>query len=709
MKLISLSKIADEMVLARNVYAREGNVLLAKGAPLKRNYADRLKEWGVNSVYVNDNHGDLLEIDEELCQQVKVDLLQLVQAFFDDLGKGEWPPQTKQMIDDGITQLLIDENILQSLVQIKTASENIFHHSVLTTVLAMIIGSFAEYGIEQLKELAIGALLIDVGKTELSNELLVAAGPLTSDQCSKLQEHSKLGFDRLKQFKGNYESSALAVLQHHEKYDGTGFPQGLKGNQIHEYARILAIADLIDLQQIKDAAFNPGQEISNGSGTFFDPELTRLFSQKVVPLFFNEKLNPEATANFSAKALPKSQPAPTITTNWKSAPVLRELTKETSTTVEAKEQIANQNGSFLGKVFGRFSHKAEYLEEAAVREVFLPEPEKNQGQQVGKRNNPVPSEHPVTNIGRSAGAKNIVKTNRFSVTPERIEQARTEALAIINKSLAKLSTDLISKQILEITQKIIREIISSNDVVSNLATIKALDDNIFGHCVAVSLLSVMTGASFGYSDVLLKDLGTGAILVDLGKVELAKSYNFDFRAVGTTEYEVLMPQHTQLGFEKLWAITRNTNTPYIALQHHEKYDGSGFPTGLMGEQINELARIVALADTYDTLINDGINGKKLMPHEVIEYIRDYSGIHFDPKLSQIFLQSVTPFLIGSNVLLNTGEKATVVMINKSLLARPVIRVMTDKNGEKLPKPVVRDLLTDLTLFIVSALKDDELN
>jgi HD-GYP domain-containing protein (c-di-GMP phosphodiesterase class II) len=218
----------------------------------------------------------------------------------------------------------------------------------------------------------------------------------------------------------------------------------------------------------------------------------------------------------------------------------------------------------------------------------------------------------------------------------------------------------------------------------------------------------MTGASLGYTPEQLKELGAGSLLVDLGKVEISRKYNVDSRWVGTAEYKALMPEHTQLGFEQLWKLKRNTNTPYIALQHHERFDGSGFPTGLKGQQIIELARIVALADAYDTLINEGINGQKMMPHEVIEYIRDYSGSHFDPELSQVFLRNVTPFLIGSNVLLNTGEKAKVIKLNKDLLARPVIRVMMDKDGMKLSKPIMKDLVTDLTLFIVSALKDDEL-
>ena len=302
---------------------------------------------------------------------------------------------------------------------------------------------------------------------------------------------------------------------------------------------------------------------------------------------------------------------------------------------------------------------------------------------------------------------NPTDSNKLTVNPEPYQYTKDEALQIVEQSFTQTSTVLVSKAALEATRSTINDLLADPDVVSNLVAIQALDDNTFSHCVAVGFLSVMTGASLGYTVEQLKELGTGSLLVDLGKVEIARKYNVDSRSLGSVEHAALMPEHTQLGFEQLWKLRRNTNTPYIALQHHERYDGTGFPTGLKGQQINKLARIVALADVYDTLINEGNNGQKMLPHEVIEYIRDHSGTYFDPELSRVFLQNVTPFLIGSNVLLNNGEKAKVIQINKGLMARPVIRVLKNKDGNMLPKPIVKDLVQDLTLFIVSVLPDDD--
>jgi HD-GYP domain-containing protein (c-di-GMP phosphodiesterase class II) len=699
MKLISLNKIADNMVLAKNVYAREGNVLLAKDALLKQSYLNRLLDWGVNSVYVQDKQGDLLEIDEDLCQQAKDVVLQSLREFFADLNNEQLPESVKLTLEAIMKQLLANKDILWNLVEIRAVSDSVFKHCVNVSILSMIIGSYLGYNVNHLTELAAGAILIDLGKTVVSHNLLNDPSLLSSQENKELQEHTRLGFAKLKQFKGNYENAAQLVLQHHEKYDGTGFPQGLKGAQIHEYARIAAIADIFHLYQTTSHEFDPSKLINDGSGTFFDPELTRLFSQKIVPLIRSGIEDDDALRVDQSLSVKEYEVDSELSTGANIDTKLKRPSKA-EYKHSAFPRDNEKHSSLLGQISNVFGHFTTRMQTPVKTETPEPVSSKIKDEQEYSS---------ITKSQNSASAhpRTLPSTDRFVVNPERCQRTKADALKIVDRFITKLSTELIPGTVIESTRLTIEELINDNDVLSNLVTIQALNDDTFNHCIIVGLLSVMTGVSLGYAPEQLKELGAGSLLVDLGKVEIARKYNVDSRSFGTAEYIALMPQHTQLGFELLWKLRRNTNTPYIALHHHERFDGSGYPVGLMGQQINEFARIVALADAYDTLINKGVNGQKLLPHEVIEYIRDYSGSHFDPEISRVFLQNTTPFLIGSNVLLNTGEKATVIKINKELLARPVIRVILDKNGNKLAPPIAKDLATDLTLFIVAALKDDE--
>jgi HD-GYP domain-containing protein (c-di-GMP phosphodiesterase class II) len=629
----------------------------------------------------------------DLFQQAKDAVIQLTDEFFADLSNEQLPESVSQTLEIIIKQLLADKEILCNLVEIRAESDAVFKHCINVSILSMIIGSYAGYSVNRLTELATGSILIDIGKMGISHKLLDDPSLLSVQENIELQQHTQLGFEKLKQLGGNFENAAQIVLQHHENYDGTGFPQGLKGNQIHEYARIVAIADTFNLHQTKGHGFDPSGLINDGSGTLFDPELTKLFSQKVAPLItsgvdgIDDSITSNKTFNVQeheAENLLKSQ-NPNETRSKVKRPSKAEYKHDSISTHSDKK-----HSSLFGKMFGRFAKQAQIQDQIGEHPTLTPK---------------------LINRALEREKENISfnakQNNRFIVNPERYQQTKTDALQIINKFIDKLNAELIPGSVIKATQITIGELIDDNNVVNNLVTIKALNDKTFSHCISVGLLSVMTGASLGYTPGQLKELGTGSLLVDVGKVEIARKYDVDSHSIGTTEYTALMPEHTQLGFEQLWKLRRNTNTPYIALQHHERFDGSGFPVGLKGQQINEFARIVALADAYDTLINEGVNGQKLMPHEVIEYIRDYSGSHFDPEISRIFLQNTTPFLIGASVLLNTGEKARVIKLNKNLLARPVIRVIFDKDGNKLATPIAKDLATDLTLFIVGALSDDE--
>jgi hypothetical protein len=130
---------------------------------------------------------------------------------------------------------------------------------------------------------------------------------------------------------------------------------------------------------------------------------------------------------------------------------------------------------------------------------------------------------------------------------------------------------------------------------------------------------------------------------------------------------------------------------------------------VIGELIEDLLnhREVMYNDVYDAMSTDRVYRKRLMPQEVVEYIRDQAQIHFDPKLSRIFLENIALFTIGSTVLLNSGEKGIVMKVTpKNSPARPVVRIIFDKDGHLVKETFDRDLKKDLTLFILKTLPDD---
>ncbi len=103
-----------------------------------------------------------------------------------------------------------------------------------------------------------------------------------------------------------------------------------------------------------------------------------------------------------------------------------------------------------------------------------------------------------------------------------------------------------------------------------------------------------------------------------------------------------MKKHTSVGYE----IIRGSTRPWlkaaaiIAYEHHEKFDGSGYPQGLKGEDIHIYGRITALADVFDALSHDRCYKKAWLENDILAYIKDQRGKHFDPKLVDIFFENI---------------------------------------------------------------------
>jgi len=119
----------------------------------------------------------------------------------------------------------------------------------------------------------------------------------------------------------------------------------------------------------------------------------------------------------------------------------------------------------------------------------------------------------------------------------------------------------------------------------------------------------------------------------------------------------------------------------IVFQHEERHDGSGYPRGLAGDGIEPLARMVAVADMYCSLIADGNQiSQRLSAHEAFDYVTSAAGFEFDRTTVLGVMQYIAPYPVGTMVQLNTGEKGVVTRVYKGLTTRPTVRVLYDASG-----------------------------
>ncbi len=282
-----------------------------------------------------------------------------------------------------------------------------------------------------------------------------------------------------------------------------------------------------------------------------------------------------------------------------------------------------------------------------------------------------------------------------------IEAKRLVKVMMSNPSI-KNSID--GQQVMEIVDRIITNILANGDIIANLSDIRSIDDYTFSHSVNVCILSLIIGIGLDYTGERLRELGAGSILHDIGKVMVPKEILNKQLQLSANEFEEVK-RHTYYGYE----ILKNSQgicmtASYIALGHHERIDGSGYPYQLKDENIHKAARIVAVSDVYDALTSNRIYRKKLMPHEVIDYITSLSDHHFDKNVVDVFIRYVAYYPVGTAVILNTGEKGIVSKYNKYLPTRPVVRVVIDEFGKKLDKYKEMDLV-ELNKYSIARIWD----
>lgn len=238
---------------------------------------------------------------------------------------------------------------------------------------------------------------------------------------------------------------------------------------------------------------------------------------------------------------------------------------------------------------------------------------------------------------------------------------------------------------------IIDRVMENETIMLQLTGIKDIDDYTFLHSVDVCIYSVILGKKLGYGDEPLITLGMGAILHDIGKCKVPLEILQKPGKLTDEEFHQ-MKLHTVYGCEIIKnSYHMSTKISNIAFQHHEKWDGSGYPMGISANAIDPLARIVALTDVYDALTSDRVYKKRELPHLAAGYIKQNAGLLFDPFIVDLFLNSIAIYGEGTLVLLSTGEVGSVVSSGKVSGERQKISVFANKAGPPVLQPYIVDL------------------
>jgi HD-GYP domain-containing protein (c-di-GMP phosphodiesterase class II) len=224
-------------------------------------------------------------------------------------------------------------------------------------------------------------------------------------------------------------------------------------------------------------------------------------------------------------------------------------------------------------------------------------------------------------------------------------------------------------------------------------------EHFFQNALNVSVYATRIGMIEGYSTDDLEALGLGAMFHDIGNSQVPQSLLMKNSSLTMLEYEEIQ-KHTEYGFKLL------KETPgmpllsaHCALQHHEKIDGTGYPSRLAGTGVHPFAQWVGLLDAYDAMTNPRPYRPSFPPDQALENLFTGAGTLYDKSKVEFFRNKVAIYPVGLSVRLSTGQSGIVSKINPSFKQRPVVRTLTNERGENLRHPEEIDLSRHLHIMI----------
>jgi len=287
------------------------------------------------------------------------------------------------------------------------------------------------------------------------------------------------------------------------------------------------------------------------------------------------------------------------------------------------------------------------------------------------------------------------------IIPEDIirDETRKEAVEAVYKTMTSLidqpqlqrrtSVPNLGSTFRSVFGEILTDISSRRDVLVSLTNMHVMDGYFFHHAVNVAILAGIVGLAKGYNQSQLVDLGVGALLFDIGMTQLPKEL-WGKRTDLNDEERMRIRYHTEDGYNLLRTQHDiSLLSAHCALQHHERWDGSGYPRGLAGKEIHEYAQIVAIADVYDALISPRPFRHSHPPNEATEFLFAAGNSYFDLELVKLFLKHVAVYPIASTVKLNTGHVGVVSAIDPLAPHRPTLRIVQEPDGN--PPPITYEL------------------
>ncbi|MFC4323522.1 HD-GYP domain-containing protein [Litchfieldia salsa] len=341
MILASTKSLKPGQCLGKPVYTEKGFVLVSEGVPITKHMINRLLELGITYVYVEDERTKDIKAPKPISDELRKQAKEMIESSFKNIQNKDTLSQTfvlektskdlMKLVRSIVKEIKANKELITLLSDVITYDNYIFSHSLNVTLYTLAIGKKLNLSEKDLEVLGLGAILHDVGKMSIPTKILMKPGKLTNEEFDIVKAHTDSGFEILRNVMTIPLIASHCAYQHHERLDGSGYPRGIKGEDIHYFAKIIAVADVFDAvtsNRVYRNAMLPheGLEILySGVGKLFESGIIEAFRRAVViyPLGLTVILN-DGRKGVVSKQNPELSERPVVRIIEESGQVLRE-------------------------------------------------------------------------------------------------------------------------------------------------------------------------------------------------------------------------------------------------------------------------------------------------------------------------------------------------------------------------------------------------
>lgn len=279
------------------------------------------------------------------------------------------------------------------------------------------------------------------------------------------------------------------------------------------------------------------------------------------------------------------------------------------------------------------------------------------------------------------------------------EKVKERVKTILEQHVYQINNQL--EDVLAEAEIVINDVLENEKVVEKIYDIHERSADLYEHSVNVCALATLTGIKYGLEKEDIYDIAVASLLHDLGLRYIATDYeNMDIQELALTEQEEFK-KHPVYGYTVLKSEDWLSNqVKEIVLNHHEKKDGTGYP--LNNKKMSIPCQIVAICDLFDEMIC-GVGNVRTHVYVAIGHLRNYSGIWYDEKLVDTFLQFTAVYPVNTKIKLTTGETAIVIKQNSKFPEKPIVKVIKDDLGKSVNNKKEINLLENARIMITEVI------